>query len=106
MTVKVKGAGSPGGRDRPEMKLPHSVALVLKAKDVIDFLIGRDGFWEGPKAAFAHQMGWFKRDGSPDRHLVEEICNLTRDQEREPPYVREQLAGFVVAYSPNQGGMT
>jgi hypothetical protein len=107
MTVRKKGAGSPDhNTERPEMRLPSSMVLVLKARDAIDFLIDRDGFWEGPKADFAKEMGWLKRNGYPDRHLVEEVCNLTRDQERKPKYVRDQLAGFVVAYSPSQGGMT
>lgn len=107
MTVKPKGAGSPDHNPAlPEMRLPSSMALVLKAREAIDYLIGRDGFWEGSKGAFAEEMGWLKRDGHPDRSLVEAVCNLTRDQERSPQYVRDQLAGFVVAYSPSQGGMT
>jgi hypothetical protein len=107
MTVRRKGAGSPDRNlERPEMRLPSSMALVLKAKDTIDFLMARDGFWEGSKAAFAEEMGWFRRDGAPDREMVEAVCNLTRDQDQQPQYAQDQLAGFIVAYSPSQGGMT
>jgi hypothetical protein len=47
---------------------------------------------------------WLNSNGQPDRRLVEEVCTLTREQERDS-MAREQFAGLIVAYSPTVGGI-
>lgn len=74
----------------------------------IDYLMAQGGFVECSKAEFAWTMGWTLgtgRDEKPDRRRVEDVCNLTRDQELFPEY-GAALGGFVIAYAPSQGGMS
>jgi hypothetical protein len=87
----------------PEMALPASVARQFKAQAAIEFLIGQNEFWPGTKNDFAAAMEWLTRDGKPDRHLVEEVCSLTRDQESLG--LTEFFGGFVISYAPSRGGM-
>jgi hypothetical protein len=89
--------------------LSANLTLVLRAREAIEFLVaeGQDYYWAGSKAAFAAALGWFRADGeTPDRRLVEDVCNLTRDQEGLSPMLQEELAGFVISYAPSVGGMT
>lgn len=77
------------------------------AIQAVERLMESGGFLPDTKAQFALRMGWvLPRDGKdePDRRRVENICNLTRDQ-HEWPEIADQLGGYVIAYSPNQGGM-
>lgn len=82
--------------------------LLGKALKAVDYLIDHDLFVEGNKKQFALKMGWVKEGGKngvdqPNERLVEDVCNLTRDQHLFPEY-REALSGMVIAYRPNQGG--
>jgi hypothetical protein len=83
------------------------------AQKAVEELIGHGGYIPDTKAQFALRMGWVKRGSGavdePDVRLVENICNLTRDLAHDPeswPTGAELLAGYVIAYAPNKGGMT
>lgn len=74
-------------------------------------LIEEDGFVDCTKNEFAELMyertrrpQWLKKDGSPNRSLVEDVCNLTRDQDAWPE-VATELSGYRVVYAPSKGGM-
>jgi hypothetical protein len=97
--------GEPEFNELGPLKVPRSVRTLLDAEKARDFLIDRGGFWAGTKAQFAFAMDWVTRENDPDRRRVEEVCNLTRDQEHLAPHVQETIGGFVIAYSPSQGGM-
>jgi hypothetical protein len=101
-------AGKRGWEDDARRKekiieLPSSVARQFKAEDAVNFLIEKDCFWPGSKNDFAYEMNWLTRDGKPDRQLVEDVCNLTRDQKSLG--LEELLGGFVISYAPSKGGM-
>jgi hypothetical protein len=88
----------------------HTLFFAQKA---IECLIDHGGFVADSKAQFALRMGWTTRGtggvDEPDRRMVENICNLTRDTAYDPtewPAAAEALAGYVIAYSPSIGGMT
>jgi len=75
-----------------------------KALELIEFLMDRDGFYEGTASGLATEIGWvdaFTR--KPDRRLVNDCCTLTKEQEHNPE-LRAVLCGCVVAYRPNKGG--
>jgi hypothetical protein len=78
------------------------------AMQAIEKLMDSGGFISDTKAQFALRMGWTIPNGGkdePDRRRVENICNLTRDQ-HEWPEIADMLGGYVIAYAPNQGGMS
>lgn len=84
-----------------------NLTLLADAQDAIDYFIDHNHFYPGSKEQFALRMGWTTGQGrgeKPDRRRVERVCNLTRDQEDFPEY-ESTLCGFVIAYSPSQGGM-
>lgn len=93
------------------VRLPAKQTLMLRAQEAIEFLMDRGGFFPYSKNQFALVMGerfgraWLMMDDGPDRRLVEDVCNLTRDQFQDP-MVELVLGGYVVSYSPSQGGMT
>lgn len=85
-----------------------NLSILGCALQAINYLMEHDGFVECSKAEFAWKMGWIigeGRDEKPNRRLVEDVCNLTRDQELFPEY-QEALQGFVIAYAPSEGGMS
>lgn len=82
-----------------------NLALVLKAERAILWLVDHGSFWSGSKEQFAIVMDWNKPDGTPDRRQVEDVCNLTRDQEHLAEWVQQTLGGMEIAYSPSDGGM-
>lgn len=94
---------------------PNQLALYQRAKEAIEYLIGENGHTDLNKADFAVLMAarlgpekgrvWLMGDGTGNRRLVEEVCNLTRDQD-EDELAKEFFAGYVVSYAPNIGGMT
>jgi hypothetical protein len=81
-----------------------NLSTIADAKRMIDDLIDRGGFVEYNKKQYAVVMDWYLH-GEPDVARVQRACNCTRDQLRDPE-LAEAFAGFVVAYSPVQGGMT
>lgn len=87
-----------------EFELPTSLALQFKARTAVEFLIDRGGFYPGTRNDFAMEMGWTKRDGAPNRKMVEDVFTLTREQDRNPG-LAELLGGFVVSYAPSRGGV-
>lgn len=93
-------------RDMTRRGVP-SLQLIRDARIAVEYLIDQGGFTACSKNEFALKMGWTVgtgRDERPDRRRVEDICNLTRDQEQWPE--ASVLGGYVIAYAPSQGGMT
>jgi hypothetical protein len=93
--------------------LNASHLTLLFAQKAIDVLMDHGGYVSDTKAQFALRMGWVKagvgRIDEPDRQLVEDVCTLTRELAASPdswPAAADLLAGYVIAYSPNAGGMT
>lgn len=90
---------------------PNKLALYQRAQEAIEVLMDMNGHTTLTKTEFAIIMAtrfgreWLRGDGTGNRHLVEEVCNLTRDQE-DDPYAKALFSGFVVSYAPNVGGMT
>lgn len=89
----------------------NKVALYERAREAIDYLMGENGHTTLTKSDFAvvmatrHGRVWLKGDGTGNRRLVEDVCNLTRDQ-ADDEYASAICCGFVVSYAPNLGGMT
>lgn len=87
------------------------LALYERTREAIEFLIESDGHTQLTKVEFAtalasrHGRIWLKRDGDGNRRLVEDVMNLTRDQDIDG-VAASLFGGFVVAYAPNLGGMT
>lgn len=85
--------------------MPRHQAL-LDAKQAIGFLIDRGNYWEGTKQQFAFALDWRMPNGKDaDVRRVQTMCTLTRDQSDLDPWMQEQLAGMIIAYSPTDGGM-
>jgi len=90
---------------------PDRLALYQRAQEAIEFLIECNGHTTLTKDAFATTMAsrygrkWLRMDGRGNRRMVEEVMNLTRDQDIDQ-VAASLLGGFVVAYAPNLGGMT
>jgi hypothetical protein len=91
---------------------PWTVELVSCAEKAIEYLMDNQGFVPDTKEQFAIKMGWVTGrppTESPDRQRVEMVANLTRDAEQSPEgypaWVVSALGGFVIAYSPNTGGL-
>ena len=85
-----------------------SLQLIRDAKVAVEYLIDQGGFTACTKEEFALKMGWtigLGRDERADRRRVEDICNLTRDQD-EWPEAAGVLGGYVIAYAPSEGGMS
>lgn len=103
-----------GGRPpTPRITLNAGHQTLYFAQKAIDALMEHGGFIADSKAQFALRMGWVKPGvggvDEPDRRLVEDVCNLTRDLAHDPqawPEAADLLAGYVIAYAPNSGGMT
>lgn len=89
-----------------EIGVSSQLQTVLDAERAIHFLIDRGNFWSGTKEQFAFAMEWVKADGSADRRRVENVCNLTRDQDDLSDWIGKTLGGFLIAYAPSDGGMT
>lgn len=87
------------------MSWGYTFAEVTQALDAIETLSEYDGFYPKSKREFAIEMDWRTSKGKVDRHKVERICNLTRDQGEAPDHIRELLAGAVISYAPTRGGM-
>jgi len=102
LTTKTNGGKPP---DFDPIRIPQTLTAVFDARDAIEVLMSCGAYWPGSKEQFAFKMEWLKANGEADRRRVEDVCNLTRDQEQKPPWVQETLAGFVIAYAPSQGGM-
>lgn len=101
----MAGKGQPPRRNQ---SLTWRVSLLPFAQAAVQELISCNSFFNGTKNEFALRMGWVKPNGAidePDRRRVEDVCNLTRDQDDLPSFVAEALGGFVITYAPNQGGM-
>lgn len=87
------------------------LSLYQRCQEAIDFLIECNGHTTLTKAEFATAMAarcgrrWLKVDGSGNRKMVEDVMNITRDQDLDPT-ARALFSGYVVAYAPNLGGMT
>ncbi len=96
--------GNRSGQPRPTKAI--DLFKIEKAKEAIERLIELEGFFPGNKADFAIEMGWVDhlKNRKPDRRLVDEVCNLTRDQ-RYSATVQDALAGYVIAYSSSDGGI-
>jgi hypothetical protein len=96
-----------GGQSMP-LTAPKALNLTVlqKAIDAIEYLMQHGGFTDCTKAQFALKMGWVLRlrNDEPDRRLVEDVCNLTRDQDQYP-VAAETLGGYVISYAPSRGGM-
>lgn len=90
---------------------PNKLALYQRAQEAIEILMELSGHTTLTKTDFAVLMStrygreWLRGDGTGNRKLVEDVCNLTRDQE-DDPYAKALFSGFVVSYAPNLGGMT
>lgn len=85
---------------------PHrglNLTTLRRADQAIQTLIDCNYFFEGTKNQFAIKMNWYL-GSKPDRRLVEDVCNLTRDQDLYPP-AKELLGGFTICYSPSKGGL-
>ena len=96
------------GAGRP--KIRYSRDLYKRATEAIEYLMEQNCFFEGSKQDFAMLMAerygtsWLKADGKPDRRLVEDVCNLTRDQEGDA-VAQATLAGYMIGYADNHGGL-
>lgn len=85
--------------------------LLRRATEAIEFLMENDGYSPLTKAEFAGALAgrfgrvWLRADGTPNRRLVEDVANLTRDQHGD---IEAEIAcaGYIVSYSPVKGGMT
>lgn len=88
----------------PQQKPRPSLQAIQRAKDAIEVLIDCHYIWPGTKEQFAIKMGWFDKDLNPNREMVAEVCNMTRDQD-EWPEVKAELGGMRIAYAPSEGGM-
>lgn len=88
---------------------PWSIDLVNHTKAAVEYLMDHNGFVADTKVQFALRMGWLDSNDQPDRRLVENVCNLTRDVDQAPDgypdWVAEQLGGYVIAYADVRGGM-
>lgn len=99
------------GGSRNRKSGPDRLRLYQRCQEAIEMLMEHDGHTTLTKYEFcevlAHRYGnvWRKMDKTPNRRLVEDVCNLTRDQALDP-VAAELFAGYVVAYAPNLGGMT
>lgn len=93
-------------------KKTYRKVLLTRAEEAIAFLMANDGFVPLSKREFAEKMyaatdsrGWLTNDGEPNRRVVEEVCNLTRDQHTWPE-VATALGGYMITYAPQSGGAT
>jgi hypothetical protein len=81
-----------------------------RAREAIEYLMECQGHTPLSKREFADEMAnrygrpWITSGGQPDRRLVSDVCNLTRDQDHDPT-ARELFGGYMIAYAPNSGGM-
>ena len=58
------------------------------------------------KTVFAFALDWRMPNGKDaDVRKVQDVCTLTRDQGELPEWMQEELAGYIIAYAPSQGGM-
>jgi len=87
------------------------LALYARAQEAIEYLCANNGHVGLTKPEFAVAMAaqygriWLKVDGTGNRKLVEEVCALTKDQDIDD-MAEKVCAGFVITYSPTEGGMT
>lgn len=88
------------------------LSLYERTRELIEYLVENDGHVAVTKEDLAVLLSerfntrqWLTLEGRGDRRLVEQVCNLTRDQ-HEDPVTGSICAGFVAAYSPNAGGLT
>lgn len=93
-------------------KRTYRKVLITRAEEAIQFLMDNDGFVPLSKREFAEKMYaatdsrmWLTSSGEPNRKIVEEVCNLTRDQHAWPE-VAEALQGYMITYAPQSGGAT
>lgn len=88
----------------------NRLALYDRCREVIEYLMECNGHSPLSKRELADEMAnrygraWLTRSGDPDRGLVSEVCNVTRDQDRDP-VAHELFAGLVISYAPNAGGL-
>lgn len=84
--------------------------LYKRAQEAIEYLMECQGHTLLNKRAFAEEMadrygrGWITSGGNADKRLVEDVCNLTRDQDQDPT-AQGLFGGYVISYAPNSGGM-
>jgi hypothetical protein len=90
---------------------PDPLRLYQRCQEAVELLMEMDGHTEMTKGEFCEALAkrygnvWRKIDGSLNKALLNDVMNLTRDQALDPT-AAALLAGFVVAYSPNVGGIT
>lgn len=79
---------------------------LVDAKEAISFLMDNGAYWSGTKKQFAFALDWRMPNGKDaDVRKVQDVCTLTRDQGELPEWMQEELAGYIIAYAPSQGGM-
>ena len=106
-TPGKRGRGRLGSTPLPSMTFNLTTAQF--AHEAIECLIDNGGFVDDNKKQFALRLGWVL-PGSPggidvpNVRLVQDVCNLTRDQDEWEP-IKLSLGGFVITYSPSRGGM-
>jgi hypothetical protein len=99
---------------RRDMRATSALTVLLhRAKQAIGLLMECNGHTELTKTEFAgvlaerHGGAWMTAKGLPNRRLVDEVCALSKDQFLpDKKHVHDELAGYVIAYSPTIGGMT
>lgn len=89
----------------------YRLYLIDRTEELIEYLMENNGHVELSKNEIAvvlaarYSKTWLTHGGKPNRQLVSDVCNLTRDQDDDPT-ARSRLGGYVVTYAPSQGGMT
>ena len=103
--------GAYKGRPGFERDDRNNLSIYQRAEEALEYLIECSGHTELSKREFAgvmaarHGRPWLLKNGNPNRALVEQVMNATRDQDVDP-LAREMFGGLVVAYAPNTGGLT